>query len=810
MNLQDHLETHPKEKVIAALVNMTLLQQQTNDAEDTSNFQCSRYEPLTDDIEAVPKPPIISTTEIVQPRKQIAYYSPPEKQSPAASTTPTPRRVMIVNSRVSRIFQTPTTVSIHTTESRTPRSHIIPKTVSTTAPSRIIHLIAANVTTTSQSLSIPPPPPYDTAVPLLSTQPNTASSSYSITNAIEQCPKDSERDTSVSATASVRKKQPLTPSSVTNGGDTGDLDAERASRSNQSVSVACEDSKEESPTLISSGKASDVAVNCNEQYLELGNVEASCSIDPENMVIDETCSVIHMNDKYIKDEETTVTNMVHKRKVGERNKPGLKVLSDVKLSPNAALNVSTFNTELSEPINLDHMIVVGPSSKSMKKLLSKSRNEDIVRDVIDITKPGPSHENNVNLKKPEIKAKQTSKSPDPARDRPSTSRDRTNHSPPILETIDLSIDTKPCSSKATSVIRLASPNKSLHANEPPVPQPIAKSPMVKIPFNRPPKKLIVKLKRPFVPVIEEEANLHAPELPGEPLKAVIKQEGSSRNSCESEARPSFSKKTDGQILECSEDVPFSPLRQSYTPLPPLEEVEFEITELGDEAEMEEEELNQNGSASTSCDAYNNSDFVEDLVGMHGDIPQIVEDGEFDDRIAIVKVSSDGTIDEIDESWPSASTATQSRSKQTSSYTAIKPDRENIYNASTSMSSEPSSSSQNNFQHSGPSGRQAYGLPSFLGYNEQHEGEYFYSGVRLSPIGFANENNPWNQRFSPQYAPFEVDKNSAMDLDGCKNTCSGDRAPSTDSLNIHTDEKMPAKGEISEQESNGDGSWSHQV
>lgn len=39
-----------------------------------------------------------------------------------------------------------------------------------------------------------------------------------------------------------------------------------------------------------------------------------------------------------------------------------------------------------------------------------------------------------------------------------------------------------------------------------------------------------------------------------------------------------------------------------------------------------------------------------------------------------------------------------------------------------------------------------------------------------------------------------------------------RAPSTDSLNIRTDEKMPAKGEISEQESNGDveGLWSHQV
>uniref|UniRef100_A0A182TD01 Uncharacterized protein n=1 Tax=Anopheles melas TaxID=34690 RepID=A0A182TD01_9DIPT len=41
----------------------------------------------------------------------------------------------------------------------------------------------------------------------------------------------------------------------------------------------------------------------------------------------------------------------------------------------------------------------------------------------------------------------------------------------------------------------------------------------------------------------------------------------------------------------------------------------------------------------------------------------------------------------------------------------------------------------------------------------------------------------------------------------------ERTPSTESLNIRTDEKMPAKGEISEQESNGDmdmTSWNHRV
>lgn len=74
--------------------------------------------------------------------------------------------------------------------------------------------------------------------------------------------------------------------------------------------------------------------------------------------------------------------------------------------------------------------------------------------------------------------------------------------------------------------------------------------------------------------------------------------------------------------------------------------------------------------------------------------------------------------------------------------------------------------------------------------------------------------------STRYTPssiYEDNRSSYTDLDMCTKTNSnslsgnsrGDmsngqtRAPSLDSLNIRTDEKMPARGEISEQESNGD-------
>lgn len=84
---------------------------------------------------------------------------------------------------------------------------------------------------------------------------------------------------------------------------------------------------------------------------------------------------------------------------------------------------------------------------------------------------------------------------------------------------------------------------------------------------------------------------------------------------------------------------------------------------------------------------------------------------------------------------------------------------------------------------------------------------------MSPIPFVGDNNAWNQTFSSSYASGgEENFKHCMDIDSCKANSVSVRAPSTDSLNIRTDEKMPAKGEISEQESNGDveGLWSHQV
>lgn len=121
---------------------------------------------------------------------------------------------------------------------------------------------------------------------------------------------------------------------------------------------------------------------------------------------------------------------------------------------------------------------------------------------------------------------------------------------------------------------------------------------------------------------------------------------------------------------------------------------------------------------------------------------------------------------------------------------------------------------------GPSNRIDYSFPNLFA-NEQ----FLYSPEERNRVPnileFNQENDDgtttWHrQSFSPQYVTqFENDRNSYMDLDACKtnNSINCDQAASVDSLNIRTDEKMPAKGEISEQESNGDngeGSWNNQV
>lgn len=83
-----------------------------------------------------------------------------------------------------------------------------------------------------------------------------------------------------------------------------------------------------------------------------------------------------------------------------------------------------------------------------------------------------------------------------------------------------------------------------------------------------------------------------------------------------------------------------------------------------------------------------------------------------------------------------------------------------------------------------------------------EGETSWNGSNSLAIHNLDQNST-SSRYTPS---LDDNRSNYTDLDTNNKTNSseiGRRAPSADSLNIRTDEKMPARGEISEQESNGE-------
>lgn len=89
-------------------------------------------------------------------------------------------------------------------------------------------------------------------------------------------------------------------------------------------------------------------------------------------------------------------------------------------------------------------------------------------------------------------------------------------------------------------------------------------------------------------------------------------------------------------------------------------------------------------------------------------------------------------------------------------------------------------------------------------NCKNEGETSWNGSNSLAI-HNSDHNSTSSRYTPS---IEDNRSNYTDLDSGNNKTNSSevrhrRAPSADSLNIRTDEKMPARGEISEQESNGE-------
>lgn len=372
-----------------------------------------------------------------------------------------------------------------------------------------------------------------------------------------------------------------------------------------------------------------------------------------------------------------------------------------------------------------------------------------------------------------------------------------------------------CSSKATSVIRMASQATSIDT----IAALKTSTANAKIPYNRPPKKIVVKLKKPFVPVIEEEANLHPPENRTNSTATSFNTNVSVESAGAKHANKYMGVSENQSLLpECSSDDPHSPIRQSYTPQLPFnqspdvdEQNEATSNELFETKYVPScsYKLNTGASSSSSMCFNDNAEHEcnEPCLDHKNDV--IVFEISIEDSKDLHNVEHDALWEVNKENkW---------QIENKSANDLIIPGTSSCDTASTSSSfmSKPRKSDTNSAQDNLPNSACSSGISYLLPTFHRNDGDYAVTGdSHHSHLeGDASTSNP-NFTSKYKYNSLELDKKTSyMNIGKCKNTsCSTERAPSTDSLNIITDEKMPAKGEISEQESNGDieSSWSHQV
>ncbi|KAJ6639180.1 Zinc finger protein [Pseudolycoriella hygida] len=823
MDLQSHLDTHPKDQVIKALVNITMTKQSSDGPSTANNSVHSKFPPIA----------------------QSAFTQEVSQVQP--ETVPRGSQVLFGYSCSTRVFrEAPTTTQKSITNARS----IVPAVVSARASIRNQQI---------QKFPITPPPPYGSVLSKLSTTSNKSRLQQiginsqknhtlylPVQNVINEVQSVSEeyvdeytvRTDQHSEYVENCEEVYLDNDSVNDAAEVSAVNEcpiyedNRLIRTNPVIYI-----NDDEPTYIkNSGRTqrkvteglrvlSDVKLPTTVDVLNL-DCKFSESFKLEDVLcsrldaigerevsenVDETNLVISDNEEFeMLDTDADVKPIIEMAVKCEFDVEKI-VKTDGERHAYENMEETTHGKEI---LNANRSIIVLPKSP-LPTTSYKTLNN-----------PFQSSETSPLRQDPNL----TLKSNEPSKTISTTSSNKDSPSKDLSS--PQSVDSNKCEIRIsnvtsigkTSVIRLASPKKPSTISETTTtttmtPTPTAR-PLLKAPFSKQPKKIVVKFKKPFVPVVEEDANLQPPvkvsTIPEDPLAISIENdtlEQPTANNDEHNDHPL--------------NHPFSPLRQTYTPPPPIYSLISKNREPSECSASSVDLCEKEPILQVNVDDIDDSN--ESVSVEKPLIERESNDMEIDDSIINshkcdneiftiefkedhLKVSNAGvTRDEILQ-IKIESTQLQVYPKPVRREESILPDcKESIVipESSTDLSltslSQPTTSSQtqNNFNEAGPS-RIDYGLSSF---------EDFYSTVRLSPMNFAPENYAWNQRFSPQYVPFDNDKNSYMDLDVYKNTNYEERAPSTDSLNIRTDEKMPAKGEISEQESNGDvegSSWSHQM
>lgn len=369
------------------------------------------------------------------------------------------------------------------------------------------------------------------------------------------------------------------------------------------------------------------------------------------------------------------------------------------------------------------------------------------------------------------------------------------------ETLNLSKEKDESMSACTSVIRKATveagPIKaSPEASQKDEPQPSTSgcvrrsnvvfnsNPTNRLKINKQPKKLVVKLKKPLIPVEDSAAPTDPPH-----EEIAIKSE----IVCE-----------DAVII--TESAPQHIDEHAKQPTPcKLENVEHFDTTFLDQHDYEH--IN---TIEVTPEIHHDSETNQSLMSMDLEPENNVKREQMDDDFPIIIKT------ELNTCSTSSSATSTSSSSSSCSNSSPGPSRLTIESVASTNDNSPLNFLYQNdrVRFSPPLSPYVY-LKTFSStQSDDHpkqEPDISWNGSNSLAIQNSDQNST-SSRYTPS---FDDNRSNYTDLDGGNNktnSCGHIRAPSTDSLNIRTDEKMPARGEISEQESNGEieQPWHHPV
>lgn len=379
MNLQDHLESHPKEKVIAALVNLTLFQQQSND-DCVEGYDCNQYESSSQQPETQPVPvslPLvrtvpssIATRTYHQNNHAITSFGAPIQQH---SSTPAAHQVMIVDR--TRVFHERSNVAVNDEGcKRRILTQSVPSIIASqpkirTIPVQALQLITTNGLTTNQQIqTLRPPPPYCVSVKdnlLKQTGPffqqnRPRSRSNENVGVEKQCNKYQPHDLPATATDS--------------------------KAANVNTLAAFEDDEHRKQTTLNIYNVDEhIQVEYEAGYDpdEVGKEQESNASTEENLTIaadanthQETTTAQNASSSVAPEKSTEETEInINSEKNLEKRTAGLHVLSNVKVTPNTVLNISSLNSHIGDTISMKDVFIIGAAStsnSSSHKLVSKA------------------------------------------------------------------------------------------------------------------------------------------------------------------------------------------------------------------------------------------------------------------------------------------------------------------------------------------------------------------------------------------------------------------------------------------------------